>query len=446
VGWLLYALALAPRLYVALAWAREPVWDGHYYHIGARSIAAGLGYAGAAGAPWCHYPVGYPAVLGAAYRLFGAGQATGPVLNALLGAALAPATYLLARHATSEARARIAGAVVALHPGLIVYAALLMTEPLAALGLSLAALVAFRGARGGLVGSGLLLGLATLVRPQSILCAPLSGWLARAEPHRKGARWRAAALATAVALAVVAPWTVRNCIVMDGCAFVSTNTGWNLAIGAVPRATGRFVTLAGTDGCPVVTGQVQQDRCWLGVGLAAIGASPWRWLSLAPQKLAHTFDHESFPIGYLATADPERWPAERHERARGLLSLAHRLLVLLAPLGLCAWPGRGRRAALAAVALAAWLGWRGFGLDDHPFWPLALLTTALALLPRRLADPIAPARGRPVLRFCALNVGLLCLVHVVFFGEDRYHLVVSPLLAILAASALGRPHEGPAAR
>ncbi|HEU4534520.1 MAG TPA: hypothetical protein VFS00_10395, partial [Polyangiaceae bacterium] len=34
----LFALALLPRLYVALAWAREPVWDGHYYDFGARRI------------------------------------------------------------------------------------------------------------------------------------------------------------------------------------------------------------------------------------------------------------------------------------------------------------------------------------------------------------------------------------------------------------------------
>ena len=37
-------VALLPRLYVALVWAKEPVWDGHYYHFGATRIAAGLGY------------------------------------------------------------------------------------------------------------------------------------------------------------------------------------------------------------------------------------------------------------------------------------------------------------------------------------------------------------------------------------------------------------------
>jgi hypothetical protein len=36
-------VAFLPRLFVAIAWAREPVWDGHYYHLGATRIAAGLG-------------------------------------------------------------------------------------------------------------------------------------------------------------------------------------------------------------------------------------------------------------------------------------------------------------------------------------------------------------------------------------------------------------------
>src|SRR5690606_16185502 len=40
----LVVVALLPRLFVAIAWSREPVWDGHYYHFGAERIAQGLGY------------------------------------------------------------------------------------------------------------------------------------------------------------------------------------------------------------------------------------------------------------------------------------------------------------------------------------------------------------------------------------------------------------------
>ena len=55
------AVALLPRLFVALAWPREPVWDGHYYHFGALRIADGLGYSEdivvngvRTWHPWCH--------------------------------------------------------------------------------------------------------------------------------------------------------------------------------------------------------------------------------------------------------------------------------------------------------------------------------------------------------------------------------------------------------
>src|SRR5262249_24239456 len=59
-------VALLPRLYVAIAWGKEPVWDAHYYHLGAERLAAGLGYSEdvmvgghVLWKPWVHYPVGY---------------------------------------------------------------------------------------------------------------------------------------------------------------------------------------------------------------------------------------------------------------------------------------------------------------------------------------------------------------------------------------------------
>ncbi|MCL2449281.1 MAG: glycosyltransferase family 39 protein, partial [Polyangiaceae bacterium] len=179
-GALLFAAALAPRLAVAFAWAGEAVWDGHYYDFGAKRIAAGFGYSddrGVAGQlvwhPWCHYPVGYSAFLAIFYRLFGASAAIAGVANALSGAALAVVTWALARHAIAEGRARVAGWIVALHPGLILYAALVMSEPLAAL-LTLAAFwltVRDRPDRGVILGA-LVLGVGALVRPQALLCAP----------------------------------------------------------------------------------------------------------------------------------------------------------------------------------------------------------------------------------------------------------------------------------
>lgn len=480
----LFLLALLPRLYIALAWPREPVWDGHYYDFGARRIAEGFGYSDdsviggrTVWHPWCHYPVGYSGFLALFYALFGAGPHVGTVVNAVVGALTAVLVHRLARFATGRDRARIAGALTAVSPGLIAYTALLMTEPLAGFGILLAAWLFVRDdkpLRGGAL-AGFVLGLATLVRPPSLLLAPALVFLWRdtrssrlavagsppsaEEPphwHQRPLFRRLAgpAVATSVALLTVLPWTLRNCRVMDGCAFVSTNAGWNLMIGAFPRATGRFETVRATDGCPIVTGQVQQDRCWADAGMAHIRRDPLRWLSLAPKKLGFTFDHESFPIGYLGEANPSAWPESRRERGRGVLATAHRLLLFLAALATVALPGFGKArsedetskkeardrlfswAPLAAVvALAAW----GFLSDAHPFWPLAVAAVALPALPLPGAT-----RRAGVIGYLAFLLASVAAVSIVFFGEDRYHMVATPGLCLLAACALRRPCDKPA--
>jgi 4-amino-4-deoxy-L-arabinose transferase-like glycosyltransferase len=445
-GALLFVLALAPRLYVALAWTGEPVWDGHYYDFGARRIAEGLGYSDDLtinGAlvwhPWCHYPVGYSAFLAVFYRLFGAGHAVAAVANALVGACLAVATWALARRALSPLRARAAGLLVALHPGLILYAALVMSEPLAALLTILAFLAAVSlPPRRGLPAGALLLGVAAIVRPQALLCAPA---LALVFPRGRP-RIAAAAVACALALVPVVPWTVRNCRVMDRCAFVSTNAGWNLAIGAFPRATGRFETLRSSDGCREVTGQVQQDRCWFDYGVAQIRARPWHWLSLVPAKLGFTFDHESFAVEYLHEARPEAWPEDVRARGRDVTTLAHRLLLAGAALGCIAFPALGRRRKTAAqgalLVVAGALVALAFTADTPVFWPLALFVAIVPWLPVPGRPPWPPELLLPVALLATTLV-----THAVFFGEDRYHVVVTPVLALLAAAALRRPAPVP---
>jgi Dolichyl-phosphate-mannose-protein mannosyltransferase len=462
-------LALLPRLYVAIAWAREPVWDGHYYDFGARRIAQGFGYSDdvvigdrLVWHPWCHYPVGYSGFLGAVYRLFGSGPHVATVANAVTGALLVAVVHRLTRYAASETRARIAAVITALSPGLIVYSALLMTEPLAALGVLLSAWLFVRrdplgGPKGewlrrplpAAVASGVALGLTTLVRPQSLVCAPALALLALPRGVSGWPGWRpigraiaASGVALGAALVVVAPWTARNCAVMDGCALVSTNAGWNLAIGAFPRATGRFETLRATDGCPIVTGQVQQDRCWLDEGLGWIRADPKRWLGLVPQKLSFTFDHESFPMGYLGEADRDGWPEPRKAIGRDVLSTAHRLLLAIAALGVIALPVHRRAAErwvqLALVVVVLLLARPALLGDLHRAWPLAVLLPAIAVLPL----PGRPSNGG-VVGFLAFAVASVAITHAVFFGEDRYHMVVTPALAILAACALRRPASEP---
>lgn len=442
----LAVVALVPRLLVALAWAREPVWDGHYYHFGAERLAAGLGYSEdvvrhgvTVWKPWTHYPVGYSWLLSLAYRVFGSNITVAPVVNAILGTALVVVAHRLSRYVLSQNRARVAGSLVALHPGLIAYSAIVMTEPAAALfvlGAGWAAL-ALRHRSSSVLLIGVLVGVAALIRPVSLVILPALLFVGPT-PF-----WKSALRATAIggiALLTISPWTIRNCRVMDGCALISTNGGWNLAIGAL-TTTGRFRTLRADDGCPIVTGQVQQDRCWAEVGARTIARDPLHFVSLVPKKLAQTYDHESFPVEYLREAAPELWPENRRVAGRELFTLFHWLLVAaaaLSPIALVTSVRRrisSRTQATLLLSMAAYISFC-FASLDHPFFGLVVMTPLLAALP----FPGRPTAG-PGGRFLYVLLAFTTLTHAVFFGEDRYHLVITPVLCILAAAALRRGHD-----
>jgi hypothetical protein len=229
---------------------------------------------------------------------------------------------------------------------------------------------------------------------------------------------------------------------MDGCALVSTNAGWNLAIGSFPRATGRFETLRSSDGCREVTGQVQQDRCWLAYGVENIKRTPLRWLGLIPAKLSNTFDHESFAVEYLREARPDDWPESRRVAWRSVLTTLHRLLVLAAPLAFVAFVVPKRRSKGSSrsswlqpflLGLVTILGFLSMTSDRPTFWPFLLAACVLPWLPL----PGRPRTG-PVFQ---LSVGLIAttaITHAVFFGDDRYHMVITPTLCLFVA-ALFRP-------
>lgn len=452
------------------------MWDAHYYHFGATRIMNGLGYSedvviGGVNVwkAWCHYPVGYSGLLGITYKLFGNGLWVGPLLNALLGAATAVCVYALARHFLTPLRAKLAGVICAAHPGLIAYTALLMTEPLSALTLVVAGWLALWGRANlrGPIASGVALGLGTLVRPTALLAIP---WLLPA--FFRGFAWpklRRALLAVGttavVTLAVVAPWTLRNCLVMDGCALVSTNGGWNLAIGALTE-TGRFTALKAEWGCPG-PGQVQQDRCWGRVARKKIAEDPAGWLAKMPSKLKHTYNHESFAVGYLGEADPQTWTERRKNWWRTLTTVFHHLLMLAATLSavsLSLPPGKrwsDWRTRLGAVVglkrrtppaeptrrtygawavqvglLMAIAGYVAYTLQQPEsalYWLIVIAPlVALARLPG------SPALGAAGIYAWGL-VLMTTVTHAVFFGDDRYHLTVSPVLCMLAAGALRSP-------
>jgi 4-amino-4-deoxy-L-arabinose transferase-like glycosyltransferase len=433
-------VALVARLAV-VAWAAgsiPPVADAEYYHQLATRLAHGYGYTwlwpdGVVTAA-AHYPVGYPALIGAAYAVFGSKPVVAMLVNALIGTAGAWAVHDLLLRSTSRKLALAGGIVFALHPALVPYTAALMTEGVTASFLVIATAFAERAhgaerrrpAIAWLVACGLVMGVATLVRPQSLVLAPVLGLLA-SRTNAKSAI-TGAVVATSLALAVCAPWTLRNCRQMEQCALVSVNGGWNLAIGAQTNGGG-WQEIIVPDACREVFAEAAKDDCFGREARKAIAADPLRWLARAPAKLRVTFDYFGAAPWYLHVANPTRFPYGAKVALGTLETLVSRLLLLAALVTVRSLAGPRRLLREAAT---------GFGL-------LACFLTAGAMgyiacaLGILLLGPRELLRLPRVVPVTAAVLVATAVLHVVFFGAGRYGLVVVPFVTALAFCRVSRP-------
>ncbi len=429
-------VALAARLGV-VAWAASaipPTADGEYYHRLATRIAGGQGYTW----QWpdgvvtyaAHYPVGYPALVAAAYALIGAKPVVAMLVNALVGTAGAWAAFDLLSRATSRRLAVAGGLVAALHPALVPYTAALMTEGVTAAVLVIATAFAERAhgatarrpAIAWFVATGVLMGVATLVRPQSLVLAPVLGWLAtRTERAGVGAGLIGAILATVLAVGVCAPWTARNCRRMDRCALVSVNGGWNLAIGTQTTGGG-WQEMVVPDACKEVFAESAKDECFGAAARATILGDPLGWLARAPAKLRVTFDYFGAAPWYLHAASPERFPYGAKVALGTMETIVSRLLLLAALVTARKLDGPRRlyREAITAVGLVACFLSAG---------TMGYLACALAL---GLLGPRELLRLPRIVPMTAAVLVATAVMHAVFFGAGRYGLVVVPFVTALA--------------
>ncbi len=284
------AVALAARL-VVVAWAcgRFPaVEDGHYYDVLARRLAAGARVHVALARRRGHVRGALPGGLSrrcsrSAYALLGASGAAAMTVNALVGAAAAYAAHrLVDGEGVARWRPLAAGLAVALHPALVPYTAAVMTEGMTAALLVIAAGHGGPGARSRtrpwpwVGGAGVAMGVATLVRPQSLRAgagarraggsrgdggAPREAraWRRPVTARRAGLRRRRGRRATASR--------------MHRCALVSVNGGWNLLIGAQTR-TGAWEPIDVPPECATVWDEAGKDACFERARARDIAASP----------------------------------------------------------------------------------------------------------------------------------------------------------------------------
>jgi len=196
--------------------------------------------------PASSYAPGLPLFVAGLYELSGGVHLTfALVVLALFGAGAIPLTFLLGARMAGPVAGLIGAAVLAIYPALLDYQGLLLTEPLAAFLLSAALVVFFyaadRPSPWRWLGSGALLGALALVRPEYLTVAVLLplAWLVR--EGLRGRLRRSVALAGVSLLGtalVLAPWTIRNAIVLDRAVPVSTGGGKALFIGTYLDADG----------------------------------------------------------------------------------------------------------------------------------------------------------------------------------------------------------------
>jgi len=202
---------------------------------------------------------------------------------------------LCIRNFGSPRIATFAVCLLAAYPNHMGYSLGLYTEPLYTALLLLMWTLTKPDARiSSIVAAGVVAGLATLVKAQMLLLAPLlifilsmRGWTQRDAIIAL----RNAMLASAVMVVTIAPWTLRNYQVLGAFIPVSTNGGMSLLAGNNPSMTFDLRTDY-NDSDPIfqqvnfsVVDQVAADQRAREAAWRWIGENPVKFVSLMPKKL-----------------------------------------------------------------------------------------------------------------------------------------------------------------
>jgi 4-amino-4-deoxy-L-arabinose transferase-like glycosyltransferase len=215
--------------------------DANFYYREALQIADGDGYVrpyelhspGHQHVPTAEHPPLFAYLLAAPAALGLRSLFSLEVVSSIVGAIGVAMIGLLGRRCGGDAVGLLAAGIAACYPILFQPAALLFSEPLFILLVTLTLLLAYRLLRPSPERAkwwewsllGVLIGLASLARAEGLLLIPL---LAFPLAWRRGGRWPARvapfAIATAAALIVIAPWTIRNETVFHAFVPISTNS------------------------------------------------------------------------------------------------------------------------------------------------------------------------------------------------------------------------------
>jgi hypothetical protein len=327
------------------------------------------------------------------------------LVQAVLGALLAPMAYLLGRRVDpgNEKTARIGAWIVALYPMLALYPLALATENLFFVLVLGGVLLILRGAQGNVLEgqpaagekawdrpgirwfalAGAVIGMGILTRSVLSLFVPFAMyWIGRNAKSIRGA-----ILFAGAAAAVVFPWALRNTILAGRPVFVEVSLGYNLYMGYHPKSTGTFQYGISMD-LLTIFNDMDRDTVGIQKALEFIRNDPGRIPELTLRKAGYFFGLERRAIQFFYSNNFFGY--------------------LPAPV-------------LLAVALFLLL----------PFvWLVPSAAFGAAIVPRSNAKLLA-----------ALFVIAYITPHLLILAEERFHMTLIPFFAVFAAAVIVRRRE-----
>lgn len=377
-------LGLGLRLGWALWVDPIPVSDSVIYREFALNLLAGKGYAFDSGALTAYWPVGTSAIYALLFKAFGPSLDVIVIFNLALGLALIAVTGLVACEMADARLARVAAWLVACWPALIQFTTILASELIFALLIMLSVFFYLRAKKhpGHAIPWALTIVCAVYVRP---IAAPLLllGPLCLAWELKS---WRRPLLLLCVGLlayqGLTYPWTQRNAALWGESGVIATNFGPNLWMGNNPESTGGYMDLPNRQ----FDNEVQRDHYFKAEALQFIRSHPLRYLILCAKRGNELFNRETIGI---------------------------------------AWNGDFLNRRLSAFGLQA------LKLFSCIYWwmVLALAVAGGARTARRLTPDWAMLGGM---------LAVVLAPAILIVTQDRYHLPINPVLALLAASFIVR--------
>jgi len=231
VLWLFLASLLARLLLVFIHTDVKLLHEMNGYDYAARSMLAGKGFICVEQRGYRAFlPPGYSFFLAGVYWLFGHSFLAARLVQAVLGALSVVLAYLLGVHMFGERVAKLGAWILAFYPQSVQFADLMQTETVFLVFFLLAMLLFVHALKGAswpsLVAAGLLFGIAALVRSISLFYLPLViGFFLIFKRDRK--MIKKSILVTLLSLATIAPWTIRNYVVLDAFVPINTKVSWD---------------------------------------------------------------------------------------------------------------------------------------------------------------------------------------------------------------------------